>query len=241
MSIIVIVSLLLVLLLVYRDYHSKIQKEKDLKIALFKLTHEIKNPLTVCKGYLDMMNYDDKDNIINYLNIIKSELDRTVLIINEFSDYGKLTINKDIVELSLLLDEIYKTITPLIEKYNIKTNFDIIDDEVYVEIDYLKIKQVLINILKNSIEARKKDQNMKLEIRVSIDNNYLNMEIIDTGIGMNKETLSKISEIFYTTKQNGTGLGVGLSKEIIKLHNGSLKYKSKLGIGTTVMIKLPVK
>ena len=107
--------------------------------------------------------------------------------------------------------------------------------------DYLKIKQVLINILKNSIEARKKDQNMKLEIRVSIDNNYLNMEIIDNGIGMNKETLSKISEIFYTTKQNGTGLGVGLSKEIIKLHNGSLKYKSKLGIGTTVMIKLPVK
>ena len=56
MSIIVIVSLLLVLVLVYRDYHSKIQKEKDLKIALFKLTHEIKNPLTVCKGYLDMMD-----------------------------------------------------------------------------------------------------------------------------------------------------------------------------------------
>ncbi len=241
MSIIVIVSLLLVLLLVYRDYHNKIQKEKDLKIALFKLTHEIKNPLTVCKGYLDMMDYNNKDNIINYLNIIKSELDRTVLIINEFSDYGKLTINKDIVELSLLLDEIYKTITPLVEKYNIKTNFDIIDDEIYVEIDYLKIKQVLINILKNSIEARKKDQNMKLEIKVFIDDNYLNMEIIDNGIGMNKETLSKISEIFYTTKQNGTGLGVGLSKEIIKLHNGSLKYKSKLGIGTTVMIKLPVK
>ena len=214
---------------------------KDLKIALFKLTHEIKNPLTVCKGYLDMMDYNNKDNIINYLNIIKSELDRTVLIINEFSDYGKLTINKDIVELSLLLDEIYKTITPLVEKYNIKTNFDIIDDEIYVEIDYLKIKQVLINILKNSIEARKKDQNMKLEIKVFIDDNYLNMEIIDNGIGMNKETLSKISEIFYTTKQNGTGLGVGLSKEIIKLHNGSLKYKSKLGIGTTVMIKLPVK
>ncbi|MBQ2640216.1 MAG: HAMP domain-containing histidine kinase [Bacilli bacterium] len=241
MSIIVIVILLFILLLVYKNFYSKIEKEKDLKIALFKLTHEIKNPLTVCKGYLNMMDYNDKENIRNYLDIIRGEIDRTVMIINEFSDYGKLTLDKDVVEISLLLEEIYETIKPLVKSTNIKTKFNNIDDEIYLDIDYLKMKQVLINILKNSIEAKKKDEDMLLEVDVGVNNNYLNINIKDTGIGMTKETLSRISEIFFTTKQNGTGLGVGLSKEIIKLHNGSINYKSKYGKGTSVLIKLPVK
>ena len=241
MSIIVIVSLVLILILVYKDFHNKIQKEKDLKIALFKLTHEIKNPLTVCKGYLNMMDYTDIESVKNYLDIIKGEIDRTVMIINEFSDYGKLTLDKDIVEISLLLDEVNNTIKPLLKNKNIKTKFNNIDDEIYLNIDYLKMKQVLVNILKNAIEAKKDDEEMLLEIDTNINNNYLYISIKDTGIGMTKETLSRISEIFFTTKQNGTGLGVGLSKEIIKLHNGSINYKSKYGKGTSVLIKLPIK
>ena len=238
-SILVIVVIIIILL--RKKNYTDIENDKKIKIALFKLTHEIKNPLTVCKGYLDMIDYSDTDKLNNYLNIIKSEIDRTVMIINEFSDYGKLTLNKDIVELSLLLEEIYETIKPLVENNNIKIKFTDIEDDIYLDIDYNKIKQVLINILKNAIEAKKKNEDMLLEVDVNVNNNYLNINIKDTGIGMNKETLSKISEIFYTTKQNGTGLGVGLSKEIIKLHNGSLDYKSKLGKGTIVMIKLPVK
>ena len=241
MSIVVIVSLVLILILVYKDFNNKIQKEKDLKIALFKLTHEIKNPLTVCKGYLNMMDYSDIESVKNYLDIIKGEIDRTVMIINDFSDYGKLTLDKDIVEISLLLDEVNNIIKPLLKNKNIRTKFNNIDDEIYLNIDYLKMKQVLVNILKNAIEAKKDDEEMLLEIDTNINNNYLYISIKDTGIGMTKETLSRISEIFFTTKQNGTGLGVGLSKEIIKLHNGSINYKSKYGKGTSVLIKLPIK
>ena len=64
--------------------------------------------------------------------------------------------------------------------------------------------------------------------------------ISDNGVGMDKETLNNIYEMFYTTKQNGTGLGVALSNEIILAHGGTLKYESELGKGTTCMITLPV-
>ena len=67
------------------------------------------------------------------------------------------------------------------------------------------------------------------------------IKIEDTGTGMSKETLEKISKIFYTTKQNGTGLGVALSKEIIEQHYGSIHYQSELGKGTKVIILLPQK
>ena len=82
---------------------------------------------------------------------------------------------------------------------------------------------------------------MKIVLSTKVRNNYLIIEVKDNGIGMDKDVLEKIGENFYTTKTNGTGLGVSLSKEIINLHGGSLSYKSKKNIGTTAIIKLPIK
>jgi len=67
------------------------------------------------------------------------------------------------------------------------------------------------------------------------------IEIIDNGIGMDEETLNKVTDMFFTTKKNGTGLGIALSNEIIKGHNGIIEYNSKLNYGTKVLIKLPLK
>ncbi len=218
----------------------ELDKQKSLKLSLFKITHEIKNPIAVCKGYLEMIDYKDREKLEKYIPIIKSEIERTLTIINDFSDYGKLKIEKDMVDLTFLLEEIEETMSPLLRRNKIDFNFNM-PDELYINLDYNRMKQVLINILKNAIEAKKETEKMNLTLDVKPTKKFIKIIVKDTGIGMSKETLARISDIFYTTKEHGTGLGVALSKEIIELHNGTINYKSSLGKGTTVTIKLPIK
>lgn len=219
----------------------ELAKEKELKLALFKLTHEIKNPIAVCKGYLEMLDINKKEKLKKYLPIIKDEINRTLLVINDFSDYGKLKIELEEVDLVMLLEDLEDTLKPLLEENKAVIKFRVKLEELYINLDYNRMKQVLINVIKNSIEASAK--NKKLIIKVSIKKlkDEVKISIEDNGIGMTEETLSKISKIFYTTKQNGTGLGVALSKEIVEQHHGSMIYKSELGKGTKVNIFLPAK
>lgn len=217
------------------------KKEQVLYKSLSKLTHEIKNPITVCKGYLEMLDKKDNKNINKYLPIISSEIERALNVINDFSTLGKLkSINKEEVDLYLLLEEIVDTLKPLFRKNKNELVLNIEEDELYINLDYSKMKQVLINVIKNALEAKKEQEKIKVEISVKKISRFVKIFIKDNGIGMSKSTLEKIDEIFYTTKGNGNGLGVTLSKEIVTLHNGEMNYKSVLGKGTTVIIKLPI-
>ena len=216
-------------------------KEKELKLALFKLTHEIKNPIAVCKGYLEMLNVNNKEKLNKYLPIIKDEINRTLLVINDFSDYGKLKIELEEVDLVMLLEDIEDTLKPLLEENKVTAKFDTKMEELYIDLDYNRMKQVLVNLIKNSIEASSKNRNLRIKVSIKKLKDEVKISVEDNGVGMTEETLSKISKIFYTTKQNGTGLGVALSKEIVEQHNGSMVYKSELGKGTKVNIFLPAK
>lgn len=223
------------------DVVSKLEKEKKLRESLFKITHEIKNPIAVCKGYLDMIDYKDTDKVEKYIPIIKDEISRTLILMDDFLDYTKIQVEKDITDLYLLLEDTYKIVKPLFKKNQIKLTLNIDDDDdVYMNLDYNRLKQVLVNLLKNSIEAK---DNHKKNNYVSIDTIRKNDEIIirikDNGIGMNTKSLEKVDEMFYTTKEKGTGLGVALSKEIISQHGGDIKYSSVKGKYTIVDIILP--
>lgn len=223
------------------DVVSKLEKEKKLRESLFKITHEIKNPIAVCKGYLDMIDYKDTDKVERYIPIIKDEISRTLILMDDFLDYTKIQVEKDITDLYLLLEDTYKIVKPLFKKNQIKLTLNIDDDDdVYMNLDYNRLKQVLVNLLKNSIEA--KDSHKKNNY-VSIDTIRKNDEIIirikDNGIGMDTKSLEKVDEMFYTTKEKGTGLGVALSKEIISQHGGDIKYSSVKGKYTIVDIILP--
>lgn len=219
----------------------ELEKEKNLKLALFKLTHEIKNPIAVCKGYLEMIDINKKNKIKKYLPIIKDEINRTLLIINDFSDYGKLKIEKEEVDLIILLEDVKDKLSPLLLENNTKLIIKVKEEEIYIELDYERIKQVLINMIKNSLEAKDPKRDLIITISVEKLKKYYKIKIEDTGQGITKDNLAKITQIFYTTKENGTGLGVALSKEIIEGHQGLLKYQSKVGKGTKVTILLPRK
>lgn len=221
---------------------TELEKEKSLRESLFKITHEIKNPIAVCKGYLDMIDYDDKKKVEKYIPIIKDQISRTLILMDDFLDYTKVKINKEEVDLYMLLEDSCDVSEPLFKKAGIKVEFEIPADEIYMELDYNRMKQVLVNIFKNSIEAKDKKKKYKfINIDVINGRNDVTIKIKDNGIGMDKKTLSKVDEMFYTTKEKGTGLGVALSKEIIELHGGSMKYTSQIGKYTQVTIKLPHK
>lgn len=220
----------------YNKLVSELEKEKALKNSLFKITHEVKNPIAVCKGYLSMMNYKDIEKVKKYNEIIKSELDRTLDIMDNFSEYTKININKDIMDLNMLIEDSINSMKLILKEKNIDLIYKECD-ELYINADYKRLKQVITNMIKNSYEAIEKDG--KIEISVKNNKNNVTIIIKDNGKGMTEEELSKISELFYTSKEKGCGIGVSLSTEIIKLHNGTINYYSIKNKGTTVSIKIP--
>lgn len=215
------------------------KKDKLLFESLSKLTHELKNPISVCKGYLEIIDKNGYQKAPKYLPIISSEIERSLSVINDFSSLGKLKeLNKEEVDLQVLLEEIITILNPLFKKYNANIYLNVKQD-IYLSLDYLRMKQVFVNILKNALEARKEEEPLNVLIEVKKSLKAIKITIKDNGIGMDKNTLDKITEIFYTTKANGNGLGVVLSKEIIEMHHGTINYKSQKEKGTTVTITLP--
>ena len=217
----------------------ELEHEKLLRASISKLTHELKNPIAVCQGYLEMLNLNNREKSEKYISIITSEINRSKTIIDEFSNYGKLKkIDVEEMDISYLLDDIIALLTPLFKQNKATLTINNLD-EIYIKGDYNKLKQVFINLLKNTLEAKKEESSLKVNIIIKESKNNLTIKIIDNGIGMNEETLSRVSEVFYTTKRNGTGLGLAYSKEVIKLHKGNLKIKSELNKGTEMIITLP--
>jgi len=217
----------------------ELEQEKQIRDSLFKITHEIKNPIAVCKSYLDMYDIKNKEHE-KYIPIVKEEIDKTLLLLQDFLAMNKIKIQKEILDCSLLLEDIVSQFEPVMKSKNIKFNYDIIDDEVYIEGDYNRLSQVLINIIKNSIEAIDIEKTSEISIYTKIENDQIIISIYDNGIGIAEDELEKIKEAFYTTKKNGTGLGVSLSCEIINVHNGTINFISKKYEWTEVEISLPI-
>ena len=222
--------------LTYRE----LQQEKQIRLSLFKITHEIKNPIAVCKGYLDMINVKDSKQVERYIPIIKSEIERLLTLLQDFLLINKDNLDLDIMDFNMLIEDTINKLNPLLKDNNINLNIDIIDDEIYINGDYNRLSQVLINIIKNSIEAIPENSKGKIKISTKVKNNKYYLIVEDNGIGMNKEVLSNIKNPFYTTKKRGSGLGVSLIYEIVEAHNGKIEYTSEYGRGTKVVLQLPL-
>ncbi len=214
-----------------------VEQEKSLRNSLFTITHEIKNPLAVCKGYLELCDHH-KDQQEKYIKIMKGEIERTLVILDDFMNLSKIKIHKEEMDVNLLLEDLLDSTKILCENKKIKVENDFLDEDIYIEADYNRLKQVLINIMKNSIEASK--EHGYIQIQSTILKKDAVITIIDHGIGMDEKTIAKLGSVYFTTKNYGSGIGVNFSNEVIKRHNGSIEYESKVNQGTKVTIKLPM-
>ena len=160
-----------------------IYNNKIITSSLFKITHEIKNPLSVIKGYLDMYDISNINHSKKYIPIIKEEVDRTILLLNDFLCINKLNMDLDILDINYLLEQLINSLNILFKKNNIKLNNKIDDSEIYINGDYNRLTQVFINIFKNSVEAI--ESNGEIELTDYIEDNNVIIKIKDNGIGIN--------------------------------------------------------
>ena len=188
-----------------------------------------------------MCDYNNKDHVTRYIPIIRQEVERTITLINDFMNLTKLDVDKKKMDISLLLNDISEITMMLSNEKKIDFKYDVSEEEIYIEGDYDRLKQVLINIVKNSIESIPATRKGLIRLDSKINQNNLVITISDNGVGMDKQTKSKVGEAFFTTKKNGTGLGIKLSKEILEAHEGELHYRSSSKTGTKAIITIPLK
>ncbi len=217
--------------------------QKSEKLALVGqmaagIAHEIRNPLTSIKGFIQLFK-SRYTNETEYFNLVLSELDRINLIISEFLVLAKPTV---IVFKEKEIQNLIKDVVTLINTQAIMNNVQIFvefeSDIPVIVCEENQLKQVFINILKNSIEAMPNGGMIDIKVKVW-GKEKVSICFIDQGYGIPEDRIPTLGEPFYTTKEKGTGLGLMTSYKIIENHDGELKISSKINEGTTVEVILP--
>ncbi|WP_042357147.1 PAS domain-containing sensor histidine kinase [Bacillus rubiinfantis] len=204
------------------------------------IAHEIRNPITAIKGFLQLMS-SAHDEYKDYFNIISSEIERIEQILSELLILAKPQVSKfERKDIKVLLAQVIT----LLDTQAILNNVEIVAEYqpgvTYIECDENQLKQVFINFIKNSIEAM--PNGGRLVVKISkVNSEQIKIQFIDGGVGMSKETLAKLGSPFYTTKENGTGLGFMISRKIIENHFGEICITSEQNNGTTIDIILPIR
>lgn len=200
------------------------------------IAHEIRNPLGIIRGTVQVMKDEFKEvpGMDEYIEVLLMQCDRQNKVVGELLDYAKES------RLSLMdvnMNEIVKSVINLTSPY-IRKNKVVLQQELNeipeVNIDPDKLKQVFINIIINACEAS--GENGELLIKTYYKDGYVKALFKDNGKGIKEEVLEKIFDPYFTTKQNGTGLGLAISKKFIGSMDGTIEIKSKEGSGTEVII-----
>lgn len=205
------------------------------------IAHEIRNPLTSLKGFAKIVKESVTDQkLIPYLDIMLDEMDRINQIVNEFMFIAKPKENVrfQYTNINKLLGDCIQFMGP---QANLKSINIELEAEVQINLncDENQIKQVLINILQNAIEATENNGHF---IGVSLEEmsaESVMITVSDKGCGISETRFNRLFEPFYSTKEKGTGLGLLTCKRIIDLHQGSIDIESQPGEGTTIRIVLP--
>ena len=204
------------------------------------VAHEIRNPLTSLKGFSQMI-HENPDNVTNkrFTKIMIDEINRINFIVSEFMVLSKPHIvNFSLTDLSTSINNVITLLNTQAIINNIEIIPKFIGDRFILKCEENQIKQVIANIIKNAIEAM--PNGGTIHIVVEQKNSNLEIAVIDNGVGIEKEHLHLLGKPFYTTKKEGTGLGLMVSKKIIQNHNGKFEITSIPNHGTTVTISLPI-
>ncbi|MFJ5761275.1 ATP-binding protein [Neobacillus sp. NPDC093182] len=203
------------------------------------VAHEIRNPLTSLKGFVQLLQMED-DKHQDYYQIMLDELNRINHIVGELLLLAKpqhLKYSKSAIQ--KILNDVISLLAVEATLYNVQIESNFPKEDIIIECEPNQLKQLFINLIKNSIEASKSDSKISICLGL-IEDNRLAITVKDHGCGISKERLQKIGEPFYSSKEKGTGLGLTVSYKIVQSHKGNIVFNSEIGVGTTVNITLPV-
>jgi len=220
------------------------------------LTHEIMNSVTPIvslteavntmlvdtdgeRKNLEQLDAEDKEDLFSSIETIEKRSKGLLRFVNAYKDLNK---TPDLVlaetDISRLIEQVIHLLTPEFQRKNIGVDKSGVKPQMKVMADAIWLEQVLINIIKNAIDALEHVEGAQIKFIAHQTGQRTSIEIIDNGPGIEKETLDKIFIPFFTTKKNGTGVGLSLSRQILKLHKGALNVSSEVGKGTIVHISL---
>jgi len=203
------------------------------------IAHEVRNPLTVVKGFVQLVERDANETNKDYLNLVLSELDRAESIITDYLQLAKKNqMQKEVIQMCEVLQAVYTVMSSYTNMKGIVLQLHI-GEELYFQGDRSKITQACFNLVKNAAEAIQ-HSNGHILLSCYAEDGYAVIEVKDNGVGMEQTEIARIGEAFYTNKESGTGLGVMVTKSIVQEHNGIIVYESEKGQGTKVKIKLPI-
>lgn len=236
-----------------KQQNKKIKENEKLQNQfLANISHDLRTPLNsiICLSEIlsNKMFGDLNDKQLEYIEDIRISGIRLLGMINEVLDITKLesktiSLNKTNINLTILSNEVINILKPLYNKKNIKIACEIPKDITMIG-DYIKLQQVLFNIIGNAIKFS--PENSTIEIKITQSNKNIAISIKDYGIGISKTNQKKIFKKFYQVENTlskselSTGLGLTIAKEFVKLHKGKIEVSSEIQKGTTFTIKLPI-
>jgi len=204
------------------------------------IAHEIRNPLTSLKGFLHLMKANNGNPAKHdaYVTIMNDELNRIDQILSELLVLSKpQSVQFVRSRAASIIRQVLDILQPQAVLKNVQLLTDQLDETVSIYCDENQIKQVLINLVKNGIEAM--PNGGRILIGLTADQRRVSIAIADEGGGMPEETLKRLGEPFYTTKEKGTGLGLMVSFKIVENHGGTIQVDSEQNRGTRFTVTLP--
>ncbi|WP_062051536.1 sensor histidine kinase [Bacillus sp. JCM 19034] len=218
----------------------KAEKMEVVSHLASSVSHEVRNPLTVVKGFLQLMVQNDltESQRKEYLRIAIDEVDRANEIIIDYLTFAKpAPENERTLNIKEEIQHTLNLIAPLANMRRIEIETDVTN--LYTKGEEQHFKQCLLNITKNCIEAM--PDTGKLKIKAGVKNDDIMIVISDNGKGMTKEQLLRLGEPYFTTKgREGTGLGMLVAIKVIEAMQGELNVKSEVDKGTSFYIRLPM-
>ncbi|OCA83354.1 hypothetical protein A8F94_18120 [Bacillus sp. FJAT-27225] len=216
------------------------QKDKLINIGQMAtgIAHEIRNPLTSLKGFIQLQ-HEVQGNNKKYTSIMKKEIDRIATIADDLMILGK---PKPEIGSWVNVAEIVDYALSICEQYTLGSDINLIKEyersSYPIKGDEKQLKQLAINLIKNAVESMPGFGEVRILIKEQ-EKNWVILSVSDQGNGIPQEHMDKLFDPFFTTKKDGTGLGLMVTKQIVQDHNGKIDIESKLNEGTTINIFLP--
>lgn len=214
-----------------------------------RVSHELRTPLTAIKGWAETMQYGVPDRITleKGMSVIVSESSRLTGIVEELLDFSKLQSGRLTMQMQKIdiLAEVDEAIYMFKERALSEHKYLLYDEpEIMPPVygDRNRLKQVFINVLDNALKYTPDGGMVGIQVYQDFNTDMIKIIVADNGFGIAKEDIPKIKDKFYKANQkiNGSGIGLAVADEIIKLHKGSLEIDSSLDVGTTVTISIPI-
>ncbi|WP_226666427.1 sensor histidine kinase [Metabacillus litoralis] len=226
--------------IVLRQQIFKSEKSEIVSQLAASVSHEVRNPLTVTRGFLQLVLEDENlppEKRSSYIKLAIEELDTASNIINDYLTFAKpAPTNWELLDIKVHLQQIEDIILTYANMNSVKLDTEFAT--CVIQGNKQQFHQCFLNITKNCIEAM--PQGGLLTIYTSIFQKHVLIEISDTGIGMTEEQINRIGEPYFSTKEKGTGLGMMVVFGIVKAMKGTISIQSKVGTGTKISIRFPI-